>query len=1402
MQAEILPPVGGVHFVGALHPLRSERTELAMAAGLSVAEMIRAAGADPVLLRAAHVYVDGSYIPRDFWDAVRPKPGRTVTVRVIPMGGGGGGGGGSKVLRTVLMIAVVAAAAWIGGGGLVAAGWAEAGGTFAAGGFGAAVGGAAVSMAGMLLVNALVPPPMPKSAALTAAEDVYGITGSQNAYNPYGTVPRVYGRKRVYPVKAAKDFAETIGNDQYLNVLFDFGYGPLALSDLRIGDTPLDRFKEVEIETRQGFPNDAPITLYRNQNDYFGVNVTLKQAEGWYAFTTPELVNEAYLDIQFPALVIIQSPSRSEPVRRASYSVTLRYEWRVPGGTWVTADHTVSDKTESPVRRTIRIVFPAAGQYEVRIRRVTGDDQYTSDGSQIVSSSALLAYRTVAYAAPVTAKGRCLVALRIKATNQINGTVSQFNAIAQSLLPTWNGSVWTPPVATRNPAWIYADILRGAANARPAADSRIDLAGLRQWAIACDAKVQDDADAFHFDGVMDQRTTVYQTLAEVAATGRAAIAIRDGKFGVVRDVPQTVPVQHFTPRNSWGFEATKVFADLPHAVKVRFPDETTDYQQNEIMVYADGYSAANATKFETLELRYCTRGGQAWREGRYHLAAARLRPETYTLNADIEHLVCTRGDLVAVAHDVPRWGGTWGRIRSVTLDGSSRATAVELDEPASMVAGISYGCRIRRADGSGITASVATQPGDRTSVAFTVPVNPPCEPGDLFLFGETDRVYAEMLVKAIEPGPDLTARLTLVDAAPAIHTAYAAPIPPFDSRITPDRTIQAPGPVRGLAVVEEIEFVNAFPVSSVLVSWQPPENAAVGGYEVYRRDLGGGWRLETVTQGTGWRITGVVTGETVAVAVVAASPLGRKLTPEEAPFASAYVAGKTTPPSDVGQFSATLQPFGITLRWQPVPDVDAAGYVIRLGPDWATATPLAEVQGNSYPWEFRTAGTYTLLIKATDTTGNESAAATPLVVTIAAPATPHPVFSFSGPDFLLSWPEVTGQFAIAEYEVREGAAWEGGSLVSVAKATGYRSKVAWGGFRRFWVAAIDVAGNVGIPASIDVLVERPGQVASLQPQVIDNNVLLRWTVPASGSLPVDHYLVRRGPAFDEATPVGQQGGTFATVFEDSAGAYLYWVAAVDTAGNVGEPRSVPAAVDQPPDYVLRADIPLALSDGTMVNALVAPEGNLILPVPAGETWQEHFASRDWFTPQGQVDAGYPVYIQPSLASGSWIEEIDYGTVLAGTRVSVSVASSVVAGAPTLSVTISTSPDGMVWTDHPDVTQVFATSFRHVRVRLDVAAPTPQSVLSITEIRVKLDAKLIADAGNGTASASDAGGTMVAFNRPFIDVRSITVTAGGTTPRIALYDFVDAPYPTQFRVLLFDTNGNRVDGPFSWTARGY
>jgi hypothetical protein len=276
---------------------------------------------------------------------------------------------------------------------------------------------------------------------------------------------------------------------------------------------------------------------------------------------------------------------------------------------------------------------------------------------------------------------------------------------------------------------------------------------------------------------------------------------------------------------------------------------------------------------------------------------------------------------------------------------------------------------------------------------------------------------------------------------------------------------------------------------------------------------------------------------------------------------------------------------------------------------------------------------------------------------------------------------------------------------------------------------------------------------------------------------------------------------FTVVFETVSGLYTYWVAGVDSAGNVGTPASVSAQVNQPPDYLLRANVDSTLN-GTKTNLAVNGTSGLLATVNTTETWQDHFSSRGWSTPQDQIDAGYPIYALPSTTTGSYVEEFDFGAILAGTKITSTLTSQAVYGTVTVAPTLSVkTASGDPYTDYTNQDSIYATNFRYVKVTYAFTSTGNDDLLNISALNVRLDVKLRSDTGTGTANAADVGGTTVNFNVAFIDVEGISVTPSGTTARIAIYDFVDAPNPTSFKVLLFDTAGTRVTGPFSWQARG-
>lgn len=554
-----------------------------------------------------------------------------------------------------------------------------------------------------------------------------------------------------------------------------------------------------------------------------------------------------------------------------------------------------------------------------------------------------------------------------------------------------------------------------------------------------------------------------------------------------------------------------------------------------------------------------------------------------------------------------------------------------------------------------------------------------------------------------------------------------------------------------------------------------------------------------------------------------------------------------------------------TLTWTAVAGtLPTAGYEIRQGATFSTATVLASITGTSYTLKATWSGSQTFWVVAKDANGNYGTQAS-RVITINAAGVPALAAAFAGQNVVFSWAAIKGTLDTDFYLLKRGSTWAAATTVATIKSTAYTLKADWAGTQRFWLAAVDVNGTEGAADDIDVAITVP-TAPTITQQVIDNNVLLRWN-DVTETLPILSYELRRGATWAGATVVGTKQGGFTTVFETASGSYTYWLAGIDSAGNYGTPGSVMAVVNQPPDYVLQLD-QNSIWAGNEVNIYTDTVLGQIVNVNTTETWQSHFINNGYTTPQDQINAGYTYYLMPSTTTASYEEEFDYGTLLAGTKVSATLTSSNVVGTttatPTLRVrgttstaatysqttttitvtstahgllagdyvfldfTTGTATDGtyvvataaansftvtapsattsgnvswVKWISYPGVREVFSTNFRYFRVRYDFTSAGNNDLMLLTALNVRLDSKLRNDAGSGTANSGDVGGTTVTFGVDFVDVQSISVTPLSTTGVIAVYDFVDAPNPTSFKVLLFNTSGTRVSGSFSWSARG-
>jgi hypothetical protein len=89
------------------------------------------------------------------------------------------------------------------------------------------------------------------------------------------------------------------------------------------------------------------------------------------------------------------------------------------------------------------------------------------------------ALRSIKRADPISfPKPLALVALRIKASDQLSGIINTFNCICTSLVKAWNGASWDDDAVSQIPSDLFRHALQGPANARPAPDSAIDIVNM------------------------------------------------------------------------------------------------------------------------------------------------------------------------------------------------------------------------------------------------------------------------------------------------------------------------------------------------------------------------------------------------------------------------------------------------------------------------------------------------------------------------------------------------------------------------------------------------------------------------------------------------------------------------------------------------------------------------------------------------------------------------------------------------------------------------------------------------------------------------------------------------------------------------------------------------------------
>lgn len=1018
----LLPASDAIRVTFRPSPFRDALDVREFPVGVTIAEIVESLSIDTEH-QTVSVSINGEKVESAAWGETKPEGSALVTIVAFP-------GGIEALLITALAMAanaitsipvIGAVAGYVGGMvGTAAAAMGVTGTALYAVTMGTVVlAGVGLSYGASLALAALTKPPDQDIAGSKGYAESPSVAGTRNGVRRGDVVPRLYGKYRVYPPYGAAPYSETIAGKQYVRGVVVVSSGECEISDIRIGDTPIAEIPGAEWEVREGAPEDEPLTLYTKTVHQQGVNSSFPTAHSkdenktsdWIVRRTETETIRISLEFNCPGGIM----RRNEIGSTRSFNFLMEIEYRAVGATdWlpmITWDPATGDLGNNgrvtyvggsqlefygrETRPFLQGVSKAVdeGQYEVRLRRIENMANNGlpggSDTSVVQADLIWTSLKSWQMGYPINLDGLAMIAFRLEANETIKGVVDQINCMAEARIPVWDGNVWTGPQLTRSPAWAFADVLRGESNPRPVGDAWIDTDALLEWDAYCTEK------GYTFDAVIDYETTVFQLANNIAATARASYSTKNAQHSVIVDKPRTAIAQMFTPHNSSGFEGAKAFSDFPHALRVAFVNVDNEYQLDERIVYADGYDENNATKFESFQLFGAMTADRAWQEGRYWVALGRLRPENYTLNVDIEHLVCQRGDLVQVTHDVPQWGTVWGRIVGV-----ASAQIYEIDNDWTCEQGKAYTVHARRSDGTFATLGIHTglqrflqqTGGNHHALYLDAPASPALEVGDLIAVGLNGQATHLCLVGSIRHTANLTATLGLVDYSPEIYSIDGGAIPAFDPDITPrgEARVRPPTPIIDQCVSDESAALST-PAGGLLPSIYLIFHAGTGSpmpdtYEIRYRPaatsttVSGGWEYlpRIPIAATSARITDVAAGVAYDIQLRSMVSAGQYAgaASDWCSINNHTVVGLSTPPPDAHSLFVVTGPM---LSWHyDIRPVDFLGFEVRFhwgeNENWASATPLHNgvVTDTRFALESIGSGVRTYMVKGIDREGNYS----------------------------------------------------------------------------------------------------------------------------------------------------------------------------------------------------------------------------------------------------------------------------------------------------------------------------------------------------------------------------------------------------------------------------------------------
>lgn len=887
------------------------------------------------------IYIDGNLVEHP--EETTPLDGSQIIV--IPHIAGKG------IMRVLGLVAMIALSVYAGNiaGGL----WKGLGTAFRAGHIGAMLASGAVMFLGGKIINAVFP---------QAADNInWNDRETTQTYGwdlptPTTTAGTVIGETYGECIPAAQlleQHVETINDEQYLNLLYCGGYGPVdSIDNIRIDYTDIGNFSGVQLETRLGTNDQKPISFFKNTPLDQSVGIELLQGQAVTRTSDSTKASALEVTLEFPAGLYHVNDDGNYSKAQATFLLEYRKGQNDSWHNFKQPDYhySVEAATNSALRRTFSVTGLEAGQYDVRVTAVSKPS--SSRYQSMVDWTIMTSYVDGIYSRP----NKVLVALRIKANNQLSGGVPSLNwrQMRKTVLVHNPETGNYEQRAADNPIWACYDILHGCRSLKNINTGKTEyvIAGYpaacldaywEQWtsaaAYADEEIVNQDGEKeprYRFDAFFDSAQKRWTAAQKAANVGHAVIIPHGRNIGIVVDRPGHITQIFGEGRTTvssvkGSFSSTE---DRARAIEVTYNDGQNDFKNTVMTVRSPNYNTSRASdNTAQLTLFGVKRRSQAYREAITALATNERQLQFIELSADIDAVVAEYGDIVGFNHAVSRLGIASGRIAAATT------TTVKLDKVVQLDASKKYEIYVSLADDKLIRREIVAETAETDTLTLASPFDSAQTPQrfDDYAFGEVDKAVKPFrIVNATRDG-DLRVSLKLAEYDEAMYSDELdySKYPVIDYSNTP-----SVAQIATLTASEESYTADKTSISNVRVAWQlARQGIAPDGYIVRIKSRTSDYDEQVSTRMTTHIFRGVRQGDDYDITVYS---IFDALTADSKTM-SLHVHGTTYAANNASNLVVMLVGKGFSLSWRGATGTAVAGYNVYRGRNGMTMQQCEKV---------------------------------------------------------------------------------------------------------------------------------------------------------------------------------------------------------------------------------------------------------------------------------------------------------------------------------------------------------------------------------------------------------------------------------------------------------------------------